>query len=232
MRHSSLAVSHQSPAPSERIAAFFDVDNTLVPGVAIEVRFFRYLWRRGIVGVPELVASARHLLCHVPPLSRHPLREHKPYLAGKRPSAIEPLAEEFVRTDIVPRLSSAATAALERHRADGHVLVLVTASVDFLVEPLARYLRVEQVLCAHPERQGDRYTGCLLPPFTYGTGKALAVRALACEKGVDLARSYAYGDSPGDVETLQAVGHPLVVNPIRGMGRVARRQGWPIVQWR
>jgi phosphoserine phosphatase len=40
-----------------------------------------------------------------------------------------------------------------------------------------------------------------------------------------------YGDSPGDLPVLETVGHPRVVNPIRGMVRIARRRGWPILQW-
>ena len=36
------------------VAALFDVDNTLLPGEASEVRFFRFLWRRGLVGWSEL----------------------------------------------------------------------------------------------------------------------------------------------------------------------------------
>ena len=48
---------------------------------------------------------------------------------------------------------------------------------------------------------------------------------------MDLKECYAYGDSPGDVAVLQSVGHPQVVNPIRGMARIAKRHGWPIVRW-
>jgi phosphoserine phosphatase len=57
------------------------------------------------------------------------------------------------------------------------------------------------------------------------------IAAFANTFGVSLAQSYAYGDSPGDVEVLKAVGHPLVVNPIRGMKRIARRHGWPMSRW-
>ncbi|TLY37121.1 MAG: HAD-IB family hydrolase, partial [Nitrospirae bacterium] len=46
-----------------------------------------------------------------------------------------------------------------------------------------------------------------------------------------LGASFMYGDSPGDLPALEAVGHPRVVNPIRGMTRIARRRGWPILYW-
>jgi len=54
---------------------------------------------------------------------------------------------------------------------------------------------------------------------------------LAAEEGFDLGTSFMYGDSPGDLPVLETVGHPRVVNPIRGMVRIARRRDWPILHW-
>jgi len=225
----------QTPTPSTasgvRVGAFFDVDNTLIPGCAIEIRFFSYLWKRGLVGWSEAARSLWFLLRHIPPVSLHPLRTQKLYLAGKRPSVIEPLAEEFVRSEICPKLSSDGLSALEAHRRAGHCLALSTGSLDFLVTPLATVLDVETVFAARPERTGDGYTGRLLSPLPYGEGKRDMVESFAIQQGLDLKHSYAYGDSPGDVEALRLVGYPTVVNPIRGMARIARRQGWPVATW-
>jgi HAD superfamily hydrolase (TIGR01490 family) len=217
--------------PDCRRAAFFDVDNTLIRGQAIEVLFFRHLWAKGLVGISETARSLWFLLRHLPPLSLHPLRERKLYLEGKRPADIEPLAEEFVRTIICPRLLSDGLAALESHRRAGHYLVLVTGSLDFLIAPLAGRLNVDRVLAAIPERRGGVYTGQVLSPYPYGDGKRQLIESFAEETAIELKESFAYGDSPGDVEILRLVGHPLVVNPIRGMERIARRQGWPITRW-
>ncbi|MBI3809449.1 MAG: HAD-IB family hydrolase, partial [Nitrospirae bacterium] len=59
-------------ATGSRIAAFFDLDNTIVPGSAIEYRYFRLLWREGLVGPMDLVRSAAVLLRNIPPLSFDP----------------------------------------------------------------------------------------------------------------------------------------------------------------
>jgi len=214
------------------VGAFFDVDNTLVPGFAVELHFLRYLWKEGLVGVNDAVHSLWFLLRHIPPVSLHPLRERKLYLAGKQRATIEPLAERFIRTEICPNLSKDGVTALEGHRRAGHCCVLVTASLDFLVAPLAAFLDVKTVLSAKPGLVGDEYTGHVLPPLPYGEGKRRLAESVAAQQGLDLARSYAYGDSPGDVGLLGAVGHPLVVNPIRGMASIARRRGWPVVQWK
>ena len=223
-------MSQQSESP--KVAAFFDVDNTLVPGTAIEIRFFHYLRRRGIVGWTDAIRSLWYLLQHLPPVSLHPLRERKLYLEGKRPEAIMPMADAFVQHDIRPHVSRAAMARLEEHQRNGHHVVFITGCPEFLIAPLAKSLGVETIFCAQPELdETGAYTGHLVLPVPYGAGKRLLIEEFAHARGMDLRDCYAYGDSPGDVGLLLAVGQPLVVNPIRGMERIAAKYHWPIVRW-
>jgi HAD superfamily hydrolase (TIGR01490 family) len=216
---------------STPVAAFFDVDNTLLPGVACEIRFFRFLWSRGVVGWRELGESIWWLLRYSHSFSIHPLRERKLYLAGKRSSEIKRLAEEFCQSEMIPKVSPQGLERLEHHRQAGHQIILVTGAPDFLVAPLAAFLGVTTVFSAKPIQQDSVYTGELAPPLPYGQGKQTLILVHVQERGIDLATSFAYGDSPGDFETLKLVGHPLVINPIRGMHRLARRQGWAIERW-
>ena len=214
------------------VAALFDVDNTLLPGEASEVRFFRFLWRRGLVGWSELRRSVAWVAGHVPPFSLHSLRERKIYLAGKRPADIESYAREFCQAEMIGKVSVEGRARLDAHRQAGHQLVLVTGAPDFLIEPLAEFLEVPTVFAAKLEQRSSVYTGALMPPLPYGPGKRELILAHARKMGLDLAGSYAYGDSPGDYDLLELVGHPLVVNPIRGMARTAQRRSWPVLTWR
>lgn len=225
-----------APSPSQRrlatsVAAFFDVDNTLLPGEASEVGFFRWLRQRGVVGWPEARASVAWWLWHLPSLSLQPLRERKLYLAGKPVQVIESLGEAFCREALCPRVSSAAMRAIERHRSAGHLVILLTGSLDFLMEPIADSLQVDHCIATRLEQRDGLYTGQVIPPLPYGEGKLTFVHRLAQELELDLTACFAYGDSPGDQAVLSVVGHPTVVNPIRGMGLVARRNGWPVVSW-
>jgi HAD superfamily hydrolase (TIGR01490 family) len=214
------------------IAALFDVDNTLLPGEASEVRFFRFLWRRGLVGWSELTRSAAWLAGHMPPFSLHALRERKVYLTGKFSADIESYAQEFCREEMIGKVSVQGREKLDGHRQAGHQVILVTGAPDFLIDPLAKFLGVTTVFAAKPEQRHSVYTGALIPPLPYGHGKRELILAHAREMGLDLAGSYAYGDSPGDHDLLELVGHPLVVNPIRGMARTAQRLGWPVATWK
>jgi HAD superfamily hydrolase (TIGR01490 family) len=223
----------QPPAPSvsTNIAAIFDVDNTLLPGEASEVRFFRYLWRLKIVGWREISRSAWWLARHLPACSLQPLRERKLYLAGKSAEEIESLGETYCRDALIPALSRDGLAVLDRHRLAGHHIVFVTGAPDFLIAPIARLLDVSTMFAATLERIGQTYSGALSCPLPYGPGKRELVLKLAADRGLDLSASFGYGDSPGDEDILQLVGHPLVVNPIRGMGRIARRRRWSVTNW-
>ncbi len=216
---------------SSRIAAFFDLDNTIVPGPAIEYRYFALLWRQGLVGPMDLAGSAAVLLRNIPPFSFDSLRRFKAYLADKPVAAVEAPAQNFFWEQVCPRISEQARRAIEEHRAQGHRLVLLTGSPDFIVAPLATYLKIDEVVAGRLEKSGETFTGRMLEPYPYRQGKRLEAERLADAQDLDLGASYMYGDSPGDLPILEAVGHPRVVNPIRGMRRIARRRGWPILRW-
>jgi HAD superfamily hydrolase (TIGR01490 family) len=228
--HPSLIRAATTASPAS-LAALFDVDNTLIPGQACEVRFFRYLWRRGIVGWRELRRSLSWLGRQGPSVSIHPLRERKVYLEGKDPSVIDVCAKEFFEDVMHRAVSEQGRQRLEAHRQSGHQLILISGAPEFLVTPLAAALNVPTLFAARLERCGVLYTGAVVPPLPYAAGKRQLIMSHAQEKGLDLSSSFAYGDSPGDTEILELVGYPVVVNPIRGMRRIARQRGWPIVNW-
>lgn len=169
---------------------------------------------------------------HLPALSLHPLRERKLYLAGKPAQVIEPLAEEFCREQLCPRVSPAALKQIDEHRRAGHLIILMTGSIDFLVDPIASALRVDRWYAGSLEQMDGIYTGHLASPLPYGEGKRRLIDRLAQDLTLDLSLCYAYGDSPGDLEVLRTVGYPMVVNPIRGMARIARQHNWPVRRWR
>ncbi len=213
------------------IGAFFDVDNTLIPGISIEILFFRHLWKLGVIGFSQMRESLWFLTQRMPPISLAPLRRNKLYLVGQQPGFIEPLGDEFVRNEICSKLSIRGEGILSRHQRSGHHVALISGSPDFLVKPLADVLGVPIVHAARLQATEGGYTGRIYAPLPYGEGKQEIIENLAAEHNIDLTRSYAYGDSPGDYHALKIVGHPVVVNPIRGMSRTAREQGWTVTDW-
>jgi phosphoserine phosphatase len=67
--------------------------------------------------------------------------------------------------------------------------------------------------------------------FAQGENKALAVRELCEQRGIDLADCFAYSDSETDVPMLRQVGHAYAVNPDRQLAKVAHECEWPILSF-
>src|SRR2546428_4562097 len=181
-----------------RTAAFFALENRFVAAPAIEYPYFRLLWSRGLVGPKDLLRSAGVLLRDIPPFSFDPLRRYKAYLAGKPIEAIEAPAQYFFWEHILPRISEQARRALEEHRAQGHRLVLLTGCPDFLVDPLATYLKLDHVIAGRLERADTVFTGGMVDPYPYREGNRLAAVPLPPIPGPGLGPAFIHGDSPAD----------------------------------
>jgi phosphoserine phosphatase len=111
------------------------------------------------------------------------------------------------------------------HRAAGRLICIVSSSPEEIVEPLAKMLGVNRWIATKPTIVDGRYTG-ELDFYAYGADKPVAMRELAEAVGIDLAGSYAYTDSETDLPMLEAVGHPVIVNPDKGLRRLAEERGW------
>ncbi len=105
----------------------------------------------------------------------------------------------------------------------------MSAAPQEIVEPLAHALGMTGGIGTRSEVDDGLYTGELEGPFCYGPGKVEAMQEVASWNGYDLGQSYAYSDSASDLPMLDAVGHPVAVNPDSKLERHARRNGWPIV---
>ena len=75
------------------------------------------------------------------------------------------------------------------------------------------------------------YTGRLDGPFAYGEGKATRLREFAAAEGIDLKQSWAYTDAASDLPMLEAVGHPVAVNPDAELAEIAKREGWEVLRF-
>jgi phosphoserine phosphatase len=99
------------------------------------------------------------------------------------------------------------------------------------VKPLAEHFGVSGVIATRAEIVDGKYTG-QLERYAYAEVKAEAIKELAEQHGVDLAESYAYSDSVTDMPMLEAVGHPVAVNPDRDLRREAEKREWQIRYFR
>jgi HAD superfamily hydrolase (TIGR01490 family) len=137
--------------------------------------------------------------------------------------------------DIIPRLlddvRKESQGFIDLHAEAGRDTYMVTASPIEIVQELSEELGMTGAIATVAETVDGVYTGELSEPFCYGPEKAVAIKKVADREGYDLALSYGYSDSVSDLPMLEAVGHPVAVNPDSGLEAVARARGWPIVEF-
>ncbi|GAB2621446.1 HAD-IB family hydrolase [Streptomyces capparidis] len=217
----------------EGIAAVFDLDGTILASDIVE----SYLWAR-LASVPraEWGQELLDLLRNAPRYLLAERRDRGDFArtffrryAGADPEELRRLVEEQLGDALLHRVMPEAVRRIRAHRAAGHRTILITGSVDLLVEPLRPLFDVIEACRLHT-RDGIM-TGYLQAPPIVGEARASWLREHARENGLDLTRSYAYADSYSDRPLLEAVGKPCAVNPDTQLFRHAKRRHWQIARW-
>lgn len=216
-------------------AAFFDLDKTVISKASM-LAFGSAFYRAGLIGRRSLAKGLWTQLLFVR------FGASAETLARIRTSALaltEGWDQAQVRQIVVDALTrvidpityAEAAELIEEHRVAGRRVYIVSAAPAEIVEPLAEHLGVHEALAslAAVDPQG-RYTG-QMERYAYGPAKAEIMRLVAQRDGVDLTRSWAYTDSATDLPMLEAVGHPVAVNPDRALHRTARQRGWTVLRF-
>ena len=229
-----MQTADQQPPPAPLgatpaiVAAVFDVDRTLVPVTTTERIFIRYLLRNRVLGARAVLNTLVFMARQFPRVTPfEAIRRQRAYLAGQPLDKMRRLARACFETEIKPRISHAGLDAIREHRAQGHVVVLLSGSLDFLLEPMQEYVGADHLIAAHLEVERGKLTGRIVGDFPYGTYKAVLIRHFAEQHGLDFSRSYAYADHHTDHEVLRLFGNPVVINAKEKMLEIARREGWP-----
>ena len=214
------------------IAAFFDLDGTLLPRPSLEKRFFRLLRERNAIGIRNYFAWLREAARLLPRGINHVLYGNKLYLHGVRVSEVDSLT--------IPLFFPQALERVLWHAERRHDIVLVSGTLEPLAQMAAaalesalaqRGIRTSLALFAtRLETAAGSWTGRIVGEAMLGEAKARAVRRFAAAHGIDLSRCLAYGDSANDRWMLEAVGKPVAVNPSDDLGRIAKRNGWEILR--
>jgi putative phosphoserine phosphatase / 1-acylglycerol-3-phosphate O-acyltransferase len=219
-------------ASGPKIAAFFDMDRTLIYGFSAQDLLVEQIatgelsvggvvgqasqavqFARGKIDFAEMVnATAKHLRGQV---------DSRNYEFGRR------VFEKRVASRIYPE----ARLLIDAHLKKGHVVVIVSAATPYQVEPVANDLGVHSFLCTHLEVKNGICTGKVLEPACYGEGKSVAVRNFVADRDIDLAESYFYTDGNEDLPLLEIVGKPRPLNPDKKLTSIAKSRDWHITRF-
>jgi HAD superfamily hydrolase (TIGR01490 family) len=205
-----------------RVAAIFDVDQTLVQGHT-ERLFFRHLIRQRLLRRSRALSYLGHL-------ARNPQERFrdKGYLEGLDVQEVQRLARQCYQQEISPRVSLLGLDCVLEHQARGHKVVLLTGSLSFLLLPLKEELGADWLIATEVTRKNGKFTGEITGLHPRGKNKLLLLQELSQTQGLDLSQSFAYGDHIQDLHIFRNIGHPVAVNPSWRLKLLARRHRWPI----
>jgi HAD superfamily hydrolase (TIGR01490 family) len=247
------------------VAAFFDLDGTLMPLPSIEKRFFSTLKFRRIIGMRNYFLWLAGAVRLVPRGISQIMHANKMYLRdvrvemeaggrdlpvclcardkagknaeGRRGKKGERRSQARMPVPLYPE-------AVERvawHAERGHLIVIVSGTLEMLAGRAARLLEAEllghgltskiRVCATRLEEKKERWTGRIVGEAMFGEAKARAIGRIAAEADLDLQRCFAYGDSSSDQWMLEAVGKPAAINPSNDLARIARRKDWAVLLW-
>jgi fatty acyl-CoA reductase len=217
----------------DRQLAVFDLENTLIASNVVD----SYAWlatRR--LDDEDRVRLVLRLMREAPRLLaldrqdrgdflRHFYRRYEGAPVARLAGDAEELWSELLLTKAFP----AGIRRVREHRRLGHRTLLITGALDIVIEPLRPLF--DDIMCASLGTKGGRYTGELLSAPPTGEARALLMADYARVEGLELTESVAYADSASDLPMLEAVGHPVAVNPETKLAAIARKRGWHVEQW-
>lgn len=218
------------PDREGRVAAFFDMDYTLLCGSSGKL-FLKWLRETGRLPLRQWVPVAGWVGLYITGLMDFPSLISRVMLsaAGSDDAAAWQMSEIWFDEVVAHRISPQARARVEAHLGRGHRVAIVSAATTYAVKLMAESLGLgDAYIATELEVVDGRLTGAVLEPACYGPGKVLKTRAYAAAMGIDLSLSYFYSDSISDLPLLEAVGHPVAVNPDRRLRKLAIARRWPI----
>ncbi|HUL12928.1 MAG TPA: HAD family hydrolase [Methylococcaceae bacterium] len=214
--------------------AIFDLDNTLLAGDS------DYLWGQFLVdqGIVDrdfyeqtnarFYQQYREGNLDIAQFLQFALKP----LADNEPAALYAWRERFIEEKIKPILLPAAYELIEKHRKAGDILIVITATNQFVTEPIVRFYGIEHLIATLPEFRDGRYTGQFVGAPCFREGKVERLNSWLSANDHSLEDSWFYSDSHNDLPLLARVANPVAVDPDQTLAGIAQEKGWPIISLR
>ncbi|HDZ8964925.1 TPA: HAD family hydrolase [Aeromonas dhakensis] len=212
--------------------ALFDLDETLIAGDSaslwLEYMVTEELAPAGMIAEEQAMMSLYHQ-------GKMDMHQYMAFtlqpLAGKTRQWLDSLCTRFAEQVLRERLYPEGVARIEWHRQRGDELVLISASGEHLVAPMAQMLGMDHCVAILLDEEAGMLTGQTRGTLSFREGKVARINQLFAASANPWQESHGYSDSHNDLPLLQAVTHPHAVNPAPGLRQIAIEQAWPTLDW-
>ena len=148
------------------------------------------------------------------------------------PQAAAAAHQRFMDEIIRPAIRPAAIELVRRHQQAGDVVVITSATNEFVTRPIAQAFGVDELIATELARGPDGWlTGEVAGQPNMREGKVARLAAWLAARGWDWSDVEAtfYSDSMNDLPLLEKVQHPVATNPDERLRALAQERGWPVL---
>ena len=217
--------------------ALFDLDNTLLAGDS-DYNWSLFLINQGLLDAKThqerneqfyLDYKNGHLDIYkflefqLKPLSQHPV------------AFLDALHLKFMDQVIRPMMTKKAQSLVDKHKAQGDLCLIITATNSFVTKPIASAYGIENLIGTDPEMLDGQYTGGVTGVPSFQEGKVTRINQWLAARGQTLSSfetSYFYSDSHNDLPLMKLVTNPVAVDADTTLTEYAQQQGWSHISLR
>ncbi len=222
----------EASADGPEVMAIFDFDGTIIAGYSATI-FVKEQLKRGDLSVRDFVdlmsAMTKFGMGNIGFSGMMVVNAQ--FMKGIEEQTYIDVGEDLYRKQIARLIYPESRALVDAHLAKGHTVAVISSATPYQVEPAARDLGIDHILCTYLEIEDGKFTGGVIRPTCFGEGKVTAAETLAEKCNADLDNSFFYSDSHDDLQLLKRVGHPKVLNPSAKLDRIAHHNRWPVARF-
>ena len=156
-------------------------------------------------------------------------------LAQHPKAFLDELHKKYMVNVIRPMMTQKAQDLVNKHKADGDLCMVITATNSFVTKPIASAYGIEHLIGTDPEMVNGEFTGGVSGTPSFQQGKVTRLNEWLAAKGQTLAdfeTSYFYSDSHNDLPLMKLVTNPVAVDADPILTAYANEHEWPVISLR
>ena len=151
------------------------------------------------------------------------------WMKGHSEEEFSKFAASIVQDYLIDLIRPEMKEHISNHRSEGGRIVMLSAALSYICDPIGEYLGMDQIISSHLEVKDGLFTGKPIGRLCFGVEKLKSLRMYCTEHPCELSNDYYYADSISDLHVLKVVGHPVCVDPDKRLANYAKRHNWQVI---
>lgn len=219
-----------NPNNSKKIA-IVDVDGTLING-QIQQKLIIFFWKNKQIKLWYFVKLNLWFILYKLGLVKNAesvLEYGLKYLNGKSVENINFLIKRFIDEEIKAIIFPKSFELINNLRRDGYSIVILSSAIEAVISHISELFKANDFICTRLEKNAGIYTGKVYGKIIYGNRKVTELNSYLEKHNYLIENTVAYADHESDLDLLRTVNKAFVVNPGNRMYKIAKREGFSII---